>query len=167
MAKKIAISFSVVFAVVLAGIVFSLVRAEEHSTDAMSPLEQAKAYEAEGNYEKAEAIYRTITTDYPGTDEAFQAQKNLAVLFITMRNYPAAQAEVDALIADFTGHPNLPQVIYDLANSYWYAAKFEESQKLFKYIVDNMPNSDRAMRAQAWVAASDIKMAIIQQLTKR
>jgi len=160
MAKKIAISFSVVFAVVLAGFTFFLISAEYSAiaADTSAQLDQGKAYEASGNYTQAEAIYRTITTDYPGTDEAFQAQKNLAVLFITTGNYPAAQAEVDALIADFTGHQGLPQVIYDLANSWWYAAKFEESQKLFKYIVDSMPNSDRAMRAQAWVAASDMKM---------
>jgi len=157
MAKKIAISFSVVFAVVLAVIVFSLVGAA-YSTDTAALLEEAKAYEAESNYVQAEAIYWSIVADYPGTDEAFQAQKNLAVLFITTGNYPAAQAEVDALIADFTGHQGLPQVIYDLANSWWYAAKFEESQKLFKYIVDNMPDSDLAIRAQGWVAGCDMKI---------
>jgi len=157
MAKKIAISFSVVFAVVLAVIVFSLVGAA-YSTDTAALLEEAKAYEAESNYGQAEAIYWSIVADYPGTDEAFQAQKNLAVLFITTGNYPAAQAEVDALIADFTGHQGLPQVIYDLANGWWYAAKFEESQKLFKYIVDNMPDSDLAIRAQGWVAGCDMKM---------
>ena len=157
MAKKIAISFSVVFAVVLAVIMFSLVGAA-YSTDTAALLEEAKAYEAESNYVQAEVIYWSIVADYPGTDEAFQAQKNLAVLFITTGNYPAAQAEVDALIADFTGHQSLPQVIYDLSDSWWYAAKFEESQKLLKYIVDNVPDNNLAIQAQAWVVGCDMKM---------
>jgi TolA-binding protein len=159
MAKKIVISFSVVFGSLLAFLllffVFSLVAAE-YSADAAAQLEQAKAYEAEGNYEQAEAVYRTITTDYPGTDEASEAQKNLALL--VTRNYPAAQAEVDALIAGLTEHQDSPQVIYDLANSYWYAEKFEQARQVYKYIVDNLPNNNLAMRAQAWVAACEVKL---------
>jgi len=154
MAKKIAISFSVVFAVVLAGLTFFLIAAE-YSSDSSAPLEQAKAYETAGNYEQAESIYKTIVTDYPGTDEAFQAQKNLALLFIATRNHTAAQAEVDALIADFAEHPELPPAVYDIANHYWYRYRYQQARGLYKYIADKVPDSDFAMRAQAWITGSD------------
>jgi len=156
-AKKIAISFSVVFAVVLVCLTFFLIAAE-YSTDTISPLEQAKAYETEGNYEQAEAIYRSIVTDWPGTDEAFQAQKNLALLFIVTRNYPAAQAEVDALITDFAGHLDLAQTIYDIANSCWFAGNYHRARWLYKYIADNIPDSNWAIVGQTWVAGSDMKL---------
>jgi TolA-binding protein len=155
MAKKIAISFSVLFCVVLTGLTFFLIAAE-YSTDTISPLEQAKAYEAEGDYEQAEAIYRSIVTDYPGTDEAFQAQKNLALLFIATRNYSTAQAEVDVLIADFAEHPELPAAVYDIANHYWQRHSYGQAGGLYKYIADNVPDSNWAIVGQTWVASSDI-----------
>jgi len=157
MAKKILISFSVLLGVILAGITLFLVAAE-YSTDTLSPLEQAKTYETDGNYTQAEVIYRSIVANYPGTDPAFQAQKNLALLCIATRNYPAAQVEVDVLIADFAEHPELPAALYDIANHYWNKDKYEQAKRLHKYIVDNKPNSDLAMGAQTWVAGSDIRL---------
>jgi hypothetical protein len=47
---------------------------------ASAQLEQAETYKQKYQYEQAEAIYRAIVTDSPGTDEAFQARKNLAIL---------------------------------------------------------------------------------------
>ena len=40
-------------------------------------LEQADTYKQDGNYEQAEAIYQQIISNYPDTDYAFLAQKNL------------------------------------------------------------------------------------------
>jgi TolA-binding protein len=157
MAKKIVISFSVVFCVVLLCLMFFLIAAE-YSTDTAALLEEAKAYEAEGNYEQAEAIYRSIVTDYPGTDEAFQAQNNLALLFIVTRDYPAAQAEVDALIADFAEHPELPAAVYDIANHYWRRDKCEQAKQLYKYIPDNRPSSELAFKGRVWVTGCDFRL---------
>ena len=155
MAKKILISFSVLLGVILAGVTLFLVAAE-YSTDTLSPLEQAKSYETDGNYEQSEAIYRSIVTDYPGTDEAFQAQKNLALLCITARNYPAAVEEVDALITDFAKHTELPSAVYDIANHYWHSHSYGLARELYKYIADNIPDSNWAIVGQTWVASSDI-----------
>ena len=160
MARKIAISSSVLFCVVLAGIVFSLVGAEypTDTANASALLEQAQAYEAEGNYEQAESIYRSIITDYPGTDEAFQAQKNLALLFVVTLNYSVAQAEVETLIADFPEHPQLPAALYDIANQYWHRGSYQQARELYKYIADNKTDSDWAITGQTWVAAADIRL---------
>ena len=43
---------------------------------------QADTYREQGQYEQAEAIYLQIITGYPGTDYAFKAQKNLAILYV-------------------------------------------------------------------------------------
>jgi outer membrane protein assembly factor BamD (BamD/ComL family) len=45
-------------------------------------LGQAGSYQEKGQYEQAEAIYQQIVTSYPGTDYAFEAQKNLAILYV-------------------------------------------------------------------------------------
>jgi hypothetical protein len=47
--------------------------------DAAAQLKQAETYKQNEQYEQAEAIYRDIVADYPGTDEAFKAQKSSAI----------------------------------------------------------------------------------------
>jgi len=48
--------------------------------DAATQLEQAEKYKKNEQYEQAEAIYKTVVTDYAGSDYALEAQKNLAIL---------------------------------------------------------------------------------------
>jgi len=86
--------------------------------DAAAQLEQAETYKQNEQYEQAEAIYKTVVTDYGGSDYALEAQKNLAILYIDWDKGPQAQAATDKLIADFAAHPDLPEVLYGLAGEY-------------------------------------------------
>jgi len=84
--------------------------------------EQAETYMQNKQYELAEAIYKDIAANLPGTDEALQARKNLAILYSKMGDHmhPAAKKEADALIADFTDHPELPAEVYNIAEQFWH-----------------------------------------------
>jgi len=126
--------------------------------DASAQLEQAETYKQNEQYEQAEAIYRGIVTDYPGTDEAFQAQKNLALLYIKTARYPAARQEVDALLTNFADHPELPGEVYNLAEQYWSIKRkrYEDAKSLYEYIAENHSDSDLAIKARAWAAGADI-----------
>ncbi len=50
--------------------------------DVSAQLKQAETHRNDGNYAEAKAIYQSILTNYPGTDFAFSAQENLAILYI-------------------------------------------------------------------------------------
>jgi len=126
--------------------------------DAAGQLEQANAYVEDKNYEQAEAIYRDIVTDHPGTDEAFQAEKNLAVLYITTGRYPAARQEVDTLLTDFADHPELPGEVYKIGDHYWDIGRYEDVKLLYEYIAEIHPDSDFAIKARTWVVDSDIRL---------
>jgi tetratricopeptide (TPR) repeat protein len=119
-------------------------------------LEQAETYKQNKQYELAEAIYKSILTDSPGTDEAFQAQKNLAVLCVTMAKYPEAQQEVDTLIKNFSDRPELPGEVYNIEGEYWRMKRYKDAKRLCEYIAENHPDSDVAIKARTSVAAADI-----------
>ena len=141
----------------LFGLLFSTMPPECFA-DAAAQLQQADAYMKDKNYEQAEAIYRDIVTNYPGTDEAFQAQKNLALLYIKTTRYPAARQEVDTLLTNFADHPELPGEVYNLAEQYWHRSRkrYEDAKSLYEYIAENHSDSDFAIWARAWAAGADI-----------
>jgi len=124
--------------------------------DAAAQLKQAETYKQNEQYEQAEAIYRDIVADYPGTDEAFQAQKSLALLYIKTARYPAARQEVDALLTNFAGHPELPAEVYKIAEQYRRRKRYEDARSLYEYIGENHSDSDLAIKARAWAAGADI-----------
>ncbi|HUT28492.1 MAG TPA: hypothetical protein VMX13_01775 [Sedimentisphaerales bacterium] len=64
-------------------------------------LEQAERYEDEGQYHQAEAIYRQVVAENPGTDAALAAQKKLTVLYV--RQKKLSEAERSSL-AQFLDH---------------------------------------------------------------
>jgi len=126
--------------------------------DAAAQFEQAKNYEKNKQYEQAEAMYRAIVTNHPGTDEAFQAEKNLAVLYIKTGKYPAARQEVDTLLTDFADHPELPGEVYKIGDHYWDIGRYEDVKELYEYIAENHSDSDFAIKARTWVVDSDIRL---------
>jgi len=58
----------------------------ETAEEASVLLEQAEQYVREANYPDAEAIYKSVVADYPGTDDAFTAQGRLAMLYLRWGN---------------------------------------------------------------------------------
>jgi len=108
--------------------------------DAAAQLEQAETFKKDGNYEQAEAIYKTVVTDYAGSDYALEAQKNLAILYINWGKGPQAQAATDKLIADFAAHPDLPEVLSRVADEYQMRQRHEQAVKLYQYVVDRWPD---------------------------
>ena len=76
MVKKILFISSVLFGVLLSEM------PRECFADASAQLEQADAYMKDKNYEQAEGIYKQIVTDFPDSNDALEAQKQLTCLYI-------------------------------------------------------------------------------------
>jgi outer membrane protein assembly factor BamD (BamD/ComL family) len=125
---------------------------------ASAQFEQAETYKQNKQYELAEAIYKDIAANLPGTDEALQARTNLAILYSKMGDHmhPAAKKEADALIADFADHPELPAEVYNIAEQFWRRKRYEDVKLLCEYIVKNHSDSDLAIKARASVVGADI-----------
>jgi len=76
MRNKIPFTHLVPFVLLFIGLVGSAF------ADASSQLEQAEVLANNGQHKQIETLYKQIVTDYPGTEEAFQAQKSLLILYI-------------------------------------------------------------------------------------
>ena len=115
-------------------------------------LEQAETLLEKGQYEQAEAIYLQIVTEYPGTDNAFAAQKQLAFLYIAWHRYPLAEAAYNQLLANFLGHKGITQAVHDIAYRYRCVNKHQEANELDQYVVATWPESDYAVLGQMDIA---------------
>jgi tetratricopeptide (TPR) repeat protein len=155
MANKITVTGIVLFLMVAIPGFYSHAQAQ---SDAASLLAQANALMESKDYQQAEPLYRSIVVDWPGTDEAFTAQKSLAIIYIATVKYAAAQTEVDALIAGFANHPQLPAALYEIANQYWSRYRYTKAGQIYKYIADNRPESSKAMSGRTWSAGCEFML---------
>ena len=87
----------------------------------------AQAHQANGQYAEAEQIYRNIIEQDPDSDYALEAQKNIVLLFINSGN-TSVQQEIDALIADFSEHPELFRYIFYLTDEYIALQKYDKDK---------------------------------------
>lgn len=132
--------------------------AGECFADAAAELGQAEKYKEGEDYEQAEAIYKTIVRDYPGTDDAFKAQKGLTSLYIGWEKEAEAEAAYEQLVTEFGGHESMRSVVCDLAYEYRSLRKWAKSRQLFRYFLERWPDDERAMRAQRLVAKASIRL---------
>jgi tetratricopeptide (TPR) repeat protein len=93
-------------------------------------LEQAETLLKKGQYEQAETIYQQVIAGYPGTDDAFAAQKQLTFLYIAWNRYPQAEAAYNELLANFSGHKDITQAVHDIAYRYRSVNKHEKANEL-------------------------------------
>jgi tetratricopeptide (TPR) repeat protein len=115
-------------------------------------LEQAETLFKNGQYEQVETIYQQVIAEYPGTDDAFAAQKQLAFLYIAWDRYPQAEAAYNQLLASFLGHKDIAQAVHDIAYRYRCVNKHEKANELDKYVVATWPDSDYAVLGQMDIA---------------
>jgi tetratricopeptide (TPR) repeat protein len=88
----------------------------------------AKRYEKLRKYAEARTVYQNIVTNYPGTNYAFGAQRNLVILYFSMKRNGEAQEALDKLVANSSGHIGLPRAISRIGKEYFNQAFWEENE---------------------------------------
>ncbi len=120
----------------------------------------AKRYGVSGKYKEAESIYQDIVTDSPGTYYALHSQRRLVCLYISVGNDAAAQAALDSLIADFSEHSDLLEVLYGIAGKYESSRKYDEAKSIYQQITRRYADSSYPSKAQLDVPRMDILFLI-------
>lgn len=120
----------------------------------------AGGYEKAQKYEEAKSIYTLIAQQYPGSWCAGKAQLDVPRVDILSLIHSgedrAAQSAIDSLIADFPAHSDLPELLYNIAETYRGLKKYGDARKLHQRVVDNWPDSERAIWSQRGVIFSSI-----------
>jgi len=116
-------------------------------------LKQADAYKHNRSYEQAEAIYLGVIANYPGSNAALKAQKDLIAVYISAKKNGEAQAALNKLIADFSANPDLPAALCDVATRYQFftstgqrqwSDRYEAVKTIYQYLKQRYPNSSYA-----------------------
>jgi outer membrane protein assembly factor BamD (BamD/ComL family) len=133
--------------------------------NAASELAQADSHMKNLQYQQAVAGYKAIVTNYPGSDYALKAQKNLAVTYIRMLKLVEPQDAIDKLQTDFAGNPDLPAALYDIAGWYknQYPKRFRQYQRakaIYQQIMANYPENEFAQKSQGCIYQLDVLMQI-------
>jgi len=118
----------------------------------------ADKYQLLQRHEHAILLYQYIVAHWPESDYDIWAQMDVAISNIELGKDSEAQAATDKLLVDFAVHPNLPELLYKVADKYQVLRRHEQAILLYQYLVDNWPESDRAVGAQMDVAISNIAL---------
>jgi len=142
--------------VFLAVLVVSALVFSRLGADSVTELEQAEKYQRDGNYEQAEATYKSIVTGHPGTDDALEAQAKLIILYVSRYKLPEAEKACQELVTNFSRHENLAGAVNNIADEYCDLGKYDKAKQLWQYVLDNWPQNDEAMRSQQGVVLTSI-----------
>jgi len=71
-----------------------------------------------------------------------------------------AQAGINSLIANFSGHPDLPKAIYYIGRKYRWTKQYEEARNYYQQIIQQYPDSSYAAKAQRDIAEVNILLDI-------
>jgi|GEM_PF-1600063 len=108
---------------------------------------------------KYRPVYEYIVTNHADSDLALGARTWLVAVDVQSGNFETVDQAADSIIKDFAGHPNLPYMLYRLAQDHcWLRWRFETCKRLLGYIIQNYPESDLVVEALAGHASADIRL---------
>jgi len=114
-----------------------------------------------GKYQKAIQLYQNVLTLWPDQPQAMWAQWSLAMVAIELGDQPAAQAEIDKLVANFSANEHIATALCDAAARYRGRGQNDQANRLYQYVLDNAQNwegTSQAMWSKAAVAIANIEL---------
>jgi len=110
--------------------------------DVSAQLKQAAGYKDNRQYQQAEAIYQQIITDFPDTNDALEAQKQLTVVYIAWDRQPQAEAAYQQLLANYSEDKRLAEAVRSIGDAYNDSGRYKKAIELYQYVVDNWPQHE-------------------------
>ena len=116
----------------------------------------ADDYHKAGQYEIARQWHQYVVDYWPQNEHAIKAQKGVVISNIVPGDQTAAQAAVDKLVTDFSTHAKLPNMLYEIADTYEKAKQFNDAKGIYRRIEQACPNSPQAADSPLDVRKLDI-----------
>lgn len=105
-------------------------------------LEQAETLLEKGQYEQAEAIYKQIIGAHPDRDDAFAAQKGLAILYVRWDKPAQAEAAFEGLRANYSDHRDFSGAVCVIGDNYRWKGIDEKARQMYQIAVKGMSGSE-------------------------
>jgi len=127
----------------------------------------AERFERKSEFDRAILNYQRIIQDHPESTWAEKAKlgdaKSNAMSLIMSGQYDRAKEVIDKMTDDFAGNPDLPEMLYWIAERYQRASRFEDASRLYERIVDDYRGSPWAEKAGFAVARNDAMALIMSE----
>ena len=122
-------------------------------------------YERVKKYEEASSIYQRVIQQHPDSSHAARARliipKINILSLIESGNYTEAQAGVDSLVADFSGHSYLPAVLCNIARIYEWSGQYEQAKGIYQHVAQQYPETSYAGEVQLNIPKNRILSLIV------
>jgi len=118
----------------------------------------AGRYDELKKYDKARQLYQYNVEHFPDYNDVqvMWSQVEIIKSHIRDANEPAADAAFNKLLAVFSQQPTISKEIYEVANAYSKAGRYEKANRLYKHVVEHWPGSTGEMWAKMDLAKTDI-----------
>ncbi|MGD2095013.1 MAG: tetratricopeptide repeat protein [Phycisphaerales bacterium] len=94
-------------------------------------------------YDKAIALYKYHIEHWPDAEEGLEVRKGLIRTYIDLNDETNAQAAIDKMLADYSGHARIAKAVYDIGLYYYRANKNDNALKLHRYNVGHCSKTDK------------------------
>lgn len=120
----------------------------------------ARNYRLEGHPQRAVNLYQEIMSQYPDSSYAKKAQLDIPrtniFSLLGAGKYTEAEAAIDKLLNDFSGHPELAETLYDIARECKHKARYGKAKSLYQYILQRYPATSYGEMCPIQVPKMDI-----------
>jgi len=123
--------------------------------DVAGLFEQAEIYEDEGDYARAEQIYEDIVQEYPGSDQALEAQRNLICQYVTRYKQQDAEAALQELVEVYSEHAGAAKAVCEIADRYL-DTNPAKALALYQYTMENWSSMEDVMWAQTGLVKAHV-----------
>jgi tetratricopeptide (TPR) repeat protein len=119
-----------------------------HEDVAQAINQVADRYRRSEKYENACQVYQYVVNNWPLSDEALSAQRNMVFCRIDLGDDAGAQAGIQRLFTDLTGHDEKWEALSRIAYRYRKLEKYEKALQIYQSFLGKWPNDDNAIHAQ-------------------
>jgi len=108
-------------------------------------------------YDKALRIYQYAVDNWPQKDRVAFSQHGIAMCHLGLGNRQAADEALDVLAERFGKDKNVPKLVLWPAHDYFNAGEIEGACKVYEVLVQNYPDTQEALEAQAGLALASVQ----------
>ena len=127
-----------------------------HPNLAKSLCSVADCYIGEKKYDKANELNKYIVSNFPESDEALRAQKNLVKSYIAYNDDPNTETSMEKLSTDFANHPGQSAALRSIAVEYRDEGRYDKAIELYESLIETYPNDQDKIHCQKGLAVSNI-----------
>lgn len=127
----------------------------------------AERYDRQEKYESATGIWQQVINNYPDNPYISKARLSIsrANIFslIVSSKFDDAKGAIEKFIADFAGHPDLPEALYWIAEKYERMDSFENAKQLYQKVEKDYSYNPWANKANLCASRAEIKLLIVSK----